>query len=92
TPCGKSAKSVSDGGVYKFDIPKPPEPEVECGDSYIKVRIPKTYVGNVPASDLHLHDTRCRIKEGDETYYYIEFGYDECGTIIKRSKKSKTKN
>ncbi|XP_071943779.1 uncharacterized protein [Antedon mediterranea] len=91
TPCGRSAKAVSDEGIYKFDIPKPPEPEVECGDSYIKVSIPKTYVNNIPASELHLHDTRCRIQDNDPMYYTIEFGYDECGTIIKRSSKSKTK-
>ncbi|XP_033116549.1 uncharacterized protein LOC117116589 [Anneissia japonica] len=91
TPCGKSAMAASDTGIYNFQIPKPPEPEVECGDSYITVRIPKAYVGNVPASDLHLHDTRCRIKESDDIYYQIQFGYDECGTIIKSSKKTKTK-
>ncbi|XP_071943780.1 uncharacterized protein [Antedon mediterranea] len=91
TPCGLSTKAVNDERMYGFEIAKPPEPEVECGESYINVRIPKTYVNNIPASELHLHDTRCRIQDNDPMYYTIEFDYDECGTIIKRSSKSKTK-
>ncbi|XP_071947788.1 uncharacterized protein [Antedon mediterranea] len=88
TPCGRNHIAVGEGGMYNFQTSK--RPEVECGESYIKVRIPKTYVNNIPASELHLHDTRCRIQDNHPMYYQIEFGYDECGTIIKHLSQSKT--
>ncbi|XP_071947757.1 uncharacterized protein [Antedon mediterranea] len=77
---------------YPFTIPKPPEPEVECGNSKIKVRIPRTYVNNIPASELHLHDKKCRLEEIEDNpkYYKVDFSYYECGTSIKRSSETHT--
>ncbi|XP_071955702.1 uncharacterized protein [Antedon mediterranea] len=91
TPCGDSASAASDHTIYRFDTAKPPQPEVECGDSYIKVRIPKSKVKNIPASKLHLHDPRCKVKQVNANYYEIKFAYDECGTTIKKVSKTKTR-
>ncbi|XP_071944055.1 uncharacterized protein [Antedon mediterranea] len=90
--CGGIATQTNVASIYQFKIPKPPEPEVECGNSKIKVHIPKTYVNNLPASELHLKDTRCRLEEDedDPKYYLAEFSYYECGTSIERSSENHT--
>ncbi|XP_033116560.1 uncharacterized protein LOC117116597 [Anneissia japonica] len=87
--CYRSAIK-SDRSLYNFKNPKPPEPEVRCGQSEITAYIPKSYVNNMSVNKLHLIDPRCNSKDNG-THLIVQFAYDACGTYIKKKSSDLTR-
>ncbi|XP_071966221.1 uncharacterized protein [Antedon mediterranea] len=89
--CFKSATKDSDEAALFFSTPKAPEPYVDCGDHEITFYMPTHLVEDMPASKFHLHDPRCKAKPLNDTYMVINFGYHECGTLIKNKGTKQTR-